>query len=218
MPIDITAAGGTGTHSLAKTNINLDGDFIYYKYGVGIPSALVDGTPYIFRNGTGTFTGLTTNTLYYAKFPQTSQLQFSTSKGGSAVDITAFTAGNTTLDTPFVYNNILNLSATYLDQQAVKYYTSGTPLAGLTSGNTYYLKNSGSGLGATPIYSFTTATFTTASTTGTTGPTLATLQSAYATAGYTWAASYLAQGSFQGYQDWTVPQSGIYEFTVAGAG
>jgi len=218
MPIDITAAGGTGTHSLAKTNVNLDGDFIYYKYGVGVPAALVDGTPYIFRNGTGTFTGLTTNTLYYAKFPQTSQLQFSTSKGGSAVDITAFTAGNTTLDTPFVYNNILNLSATYLDQQAVKYYTSGTPLAGLTSGNTYYLKNSGSGLGATPIYSFTTATFTAASTTGTTGPTLATLQSAYATAGYTWAASYLAQGSFQGYQDWTVPQSGIYEFTVAGAG
>ncbi len=78
MPIDFTAAGGTGTHSLAKTNVNLDENFIYYRYGIGVPANLINGQPYIFRNGTGSLTGLTTNTLYYAKFPQTSQLQFAT--------------------------------------------------------------------------------------------------------------------------------------------
>jgi hypothetical protein len=218
MPIDFTAAGGTGTHSLAKTNVNLDENFIYYRYGIGVPANLINGQPYIFRNGTGSLTGLTTNTLYYAKFPQTSQLQFATSAGGAAVDITAFGAGNVTLDTPFVYNNILNVPATYSDQQAVKYYTNGTPLTGLVSGNTYYLRNSNSGLGSAPAYSFTTATFTNAGAVGAAGPTSAAVQSAYSTAGYTWAAANVSQGAFQGYQDWVVPANGIYEFEVRGAG
>jgi hypothetical protein len=218
MPIDFTAAGGTGTHSLAKTNVNLDENFIYYRYGAGVPAALTDGKPFIFRNGTGSLTGLTTNSLVYAKFPQSSQLQFSTSFGGSAIDITAFAAGNTTLDTPFVYNNVLNVPSAYANQQAVKYYTNGTPLTGLVSGNTYYLKSANSGLGLAPLYSFTTATFTNASAVGAAGPTSAAVQSAYSTAGYTWAAANVSQGAFQGYQDWIVPATGIYDFTVAGAG
>jgi hypothetical protein len=218
MPIDITAAGGAGTHSIAKTNVNLDDNFIYYKYGVGIPAALTDAKPFIFRNGTGALTGLTTNSLYYSKFPQSSQLQFSTSAGGTAVDITAFTAGNLTLDTPFIYNNVLNIGGTYADQQAVKYYTNSTPLTGLISGNTYYLKTANSGLGTAPLYAFSTATFTNASAVGAAGPTSAAVQSTYSGAGYTWAAANVSQGAFQGYQDWVVPATGVYEFTVNGAG
>jgi hypothetical protein len=218
MPIDITAAGGAGTHSIAKTNVNLDGNFIYYKYGTGVPDALTDSKPFIFRNGTGSLTGLTTNTLVYSKFPQSSQLQFSTTAGGTAIDITAFAAGNVTLDTPFVYNNVLNVSGTYANQQAVKYYTDSTPLTGLVSGTTYYLKAANSGLGVAALYSFTTATFTNASAVGAAGPTSAAVQSAYSTAGYTWAAANVSQGAFQGYQDWIVPATGVYEFTVGGAG
>ena len=218
MPIDITAVGAAGTHSLAKTNVNLDDNFIYYKYGAGIPAALTDNKPFIFRNGTGSLTGLTTNTLYYSKFSQSSQLKFSATSGGSAVDITAFTAGNLTLDTPFVYNNVLNIAATYADQQAVKYYTDSTPLTGLVSGNTYYVKTANSGLGEAPIYAFSTATFTNASAIGAAGPTSTAVQSAYSGAGYSWAAANVSQGAFQGYQDWIVPATGIYEFTVNGAG
>ena len=218
MPIDFTAAGGAGTHSIARTNVNLDENFIYFKYGNGVPAALTDNKPFIFRNGTGSLTGLTTNSLVYSKFPQSSQLQFSTTSGGTAVDITAFAAGNVTLDTPFVFNNVLNVPAAYANQQAVKYYTNGTPLTGLVSGNTYYLKSANSGLGLAPLYSFSTATFTNAGTVGATGPTSAAVQSAYSTAGYTWAAANVSQGAFQGYQDWIVPATGIYDFTVAGAG
>jgi hypothetical protein len=219
MAIDVTAAGATGTHSFAKTNINLTDNFIYYKSGVGVPTGVSEGTPWIFRNLTGslTGTGLTSGNLYYAKFDGTAKLKFSATSGGTAIDLTAFTNGNITLNFPFVYNNILNISGTYPDRQAVKYYTAGTPLTGLTSGSTYYLKASSSGLGAAPLYSYTTATFTSAGITGRNGPTITQSRAAYATAGYTWAASNVNAGSYQGYQDWTVPVSGVYEFTVNGA-
>ena len=217
MPIDITAAGASGTHSFVKTNINLTDNFIYYKSGVGVPTGVSEGTPWIFRNLTGSLVGLTSGTLYYAKFDGTSKLKFATSAGGNAVDLTGFTNGNVTLNFPYVYNNILNIGGTYPTNQAVKYYTAGTPLTGLTSGNTYYLKPSASGLSAAPLYTFTTATFTSGGVTGRVGPTIAQSRSAYATAGYTWAATYVNQGAYQGYQDWTVPVTGIYEFTVNGA-
>jgi hypothetical protein len=31
MPINITTVGGTGTHSFAKTNVNVAENYIYYK-------------------------------------------------------------------------------------------------------------------------------------------------------------------------------------------
>jgi hypothetical protein len=219
MAVDITAAGTAGSHTFAKTNVHLVDDYIYYKSGggVSIPTAVTDGAPFIFRNSTGSLTGITNNTLVYAKTSDPSKLQFSTTSGGTAIDLTALTNGNITLNSPYVYNNILNIPGTYPDQQAVKYYTFGTPLTGLVSGNTYYLKTTGSGLSLPALYAFTAATFTNASTAGRNAPTLATLQSAYSTAGYTWASTYLTQGDYQGYQDWTVPQTGIYEFDVRGA-
>lgn len=218
MAVDITAAGTAGAHTLAKTNVHLVDNFIYYKTGAAtIPASVIEGSPWIFRNSTGSLTGITNNTLVYAKIPDATKLQFSTSSGGSAIDLTDLTSGNITLNSPYVYNNILNIPGTYADQQAVKYYTNSTPLTGLVSGNTYYLKTTGDGLALPALYSFTTATFTNASTAGRIAPTLATLQTAYSSASYTWASSYLTQGDYQGYQDWTVPQTGIYEFTVSGA-
>jgi hypothetical protein len=71
-----------------------------------------------------------------------------------------------------------------------------------------------------PLYSFTTATFTTGGIRGQYGPTLA-----QAIAGVTgtpspstWTGTYLTMNSYQGIQQWTVPQSGTYTITCAGAG
>ena len=66
----------------------------------------------------------------------------------------------------------------------------------------------------TSLYSFTTFTFTNASATGATGPTLANCQTAYA--GQVWLSSYFTV-SPQGFQQWTVPATGNYTVTVAGA-
>jgi hypothetical protein len=215
MPIDVTAAGATGTHSFAKTNVHLTDNFIYYKTGTTIPIA--NGSPWIFRNLTGSLTGLTSGNLVYAKIDAPGKLQFASTSGGTALDLTAFTNGNLSFNFPYVYNNVLNVSGNYSSQQAVKYYTNSTPLTGLTSGSTYYLRTAtGLGSGAA-LYSFTAATFTTAGATGATGPTLTAVRSAYSTAGYTWAATNVNQGSFQGYQDWTVPVSGFYSFALSGA-
>jgi hypothetical protein len=216
MPVNITAAGTTGTHAFAKTNVHLVDNFIYYKTGTSIPVA--DASPWIFRNATGSLTGITDGGLVYAKVLTPSQLQFSTTSGGTAIDLTALTTGNTTLNFPYVNSNILNISGIYADQQAIKYYTNSTPLTGLVSGTTYYVRSSNAGLTTPALYSLTsdTHTFTTGGSTGGVGPTITALRTAYTTAD-AWKATYLNQGAFQGYQDWTVPASGIYEFTVSGA-
>ena len=59
--------------------------------------------------------------------------------------------------------------------------------------------------------------FTSCGVTGRVGPTLAQMRAAYST---TWDEDvrFLNQGAFQGYQDWTVPVSGTYDFDVRGAG
>jgi hypothetical protein len=219
--VGIVAAGAVGTHALTRTNFNVEDDSFYYNTTAGevIPTALSDGAPWIYRTTTGSITGLTSGNLYFTRVIDKYTLKFSTTYNGSAVDLTAYTAGNFTLNYPYVYNNLLNLDALYNDQQAVKYYTAGTPITGLTSGTTYFLKTSGSGFSQTPLYSFSSPfTFGNASTTGSTGPTLASLQTAYSGTAWATGGTYLKQGNFQGYQDWIVPQTGIYEFTVRGAG
>jgi len=52
-------------------------------------------------------------------------------------------------------------------------------------------------------------------TTGSTGPSLSSLQSTYGV--WSLNSDYFAQGSFQGYQLWTVPQSGKFKITAKGA-
>ena len=225
MAINVTAKGLTGTHSFQLTNINLDEDFIYYKtsttQGVTtlIPTTFNDGTGLIYRTGIGSIGGLTTNTLYYTKVIDVNSVQLSTSVGGSAINFTSVTAGATTFNKPEVYGNRLNIDASTTTNQAVKYYTAGTPLTGLVSGNTYFLKNVSVSdfAGSQALYSVTgnTHTFTTCSQTGRLGPTKAQMDAAYSSA--TWSSTYINQGNYQGYQDWTVPVSGIYEFTVNGA-
>lgn len=215
--IDITAAGATGTHSLQKTNINIEGNFLYFRDD--IPTALeVDGTAYIYREGAGAIQGINDETLVYTDTIDQYSVQLSLSSGGAAIDFTGLSTGTTTFNRPRVFGNRLNIDASTPTNQAVKYYTNGDPLTGLLNGNTYFLKNVSVSdfAGSQALYTLAgnTHTFTTCGATGRTGPTLAQMRTAYTT---TWDDVYLNQGTFQGYQDWTVPVSGVYEFDVYGA-
>ena len=223
MPINITAAGTAGTHTLSKTNVNFEDEYLYYNTTANanaVPAEYLTGNlPWIYRSVTGALNGITSNTLIYTRIEESNKLILSTTSGGTAVNITSVTNGNVTLDFPAIYNNIFSSQGrNYVDQQAVKYYTSGSPLTNLTSGNTYYLKGNNTGFGTSGLYALTGGvhTFTTAGLTGTTPPTITQLRAAYTTAD-AWKATYLNQGTFQGYQDWTVPATGAYQFEVKGA-
>ena len=223
MPINVTAVGAAGTHSFAKTNVNTAEDYIFYKNSGGdtIPAAYQTGRTFIYSAGAGSITGLTTGDLVYViASGNVRQLKFSASSGGAALNFTGAVAGSIKFNTPTIYDNKLNIDGSFTNNQAVKYYTTGTPLTGLVSGNTYFLRNVSisSFAGAQSLYTLTgnTHTFTSGGVTGRVGPDLATLRTAYTTAN-AWKNTYLQQGDAQGYQDWTVPVSGVYEFDVRGA-
>jgi len=69
---------------------------------------------------------------------------------------------------------------------------------------------------AAGLFAFTNYTFKPIVSVGSaTGPTLGQMQSAYA--GTTWISEYFAQGTYQGYQRWTVPATGSYTIEAGGA-
>lgn len=75
-------------------------------------------------------------------------------------------------------------------------------------------------IGPTALYPFTSFMFTTAGTSGSNGPTGTRLLTAYtgsASGSYFTNTQYFTTGSFQGYQIWTVPQTGTYRIEAAGA-
>ena len=144
-PINITAAGGTGTHSVRKVIVNAQDDYIYFKNGAttsNIPLSLTDGTGFIYSPGVGAISGLDDGDLVFTDIVSPSQVQLtSESNAGSVLDLTGSVAGSVSLNTPVVFDNRLNIDASTATNQAVKYYTDGEPLNGLVSGNTYFLKN-----------------------------------------------------------------------------
>ena len=217
MPINITGAGTTGTHTFRKVNVNAEENYIYFPNS-DIPASIVDGTSFIYADGTGSLTGLASGSLVYADRVSSTVLKL-LDESNEEVDITGSAAGTISLDTPVVYDNILQIGSSTATNQAVKYYTAGTPLTGLVSGNTYFLKNVEAPFAGTQaLYTLAsnTHTFTTGGQTGRVGPTISQLRTAY-TGATAWSGTYLQQGLFQGYQDWTVPISGVYEFTASGA-
>lgn len=66
------------------------------------------------------------------------------------------------------------------------------------------------------LYSFSAHTFTNAGATGRLGPTLAQVQLAYSSQTWATTTEFLTMTT-QGIQLWTVPYSGTYQITVAGA-
>jgi len=217
MPINITAAGASGSHALTRVNVNSEEDYIYFK-DANIPASITDGTSYIYSAGVGSIGGISNGTLVYADIinPQVLKLKDVTD---TDINFTGSVAGVTTFNTPIIYNNVLQIGSSTSSNQAVKYYAAGTPITGLTSGTTYFLKNvTAAFAGTQSLYTLAgnTHTFTSGGVTGRVGPTIAQLRSAY-TGATSWSNTYLQQGTFQGYQDWTVPISGVYEFTASGA-
>jgi hypothetical protein len=144
-PINITAAGGTGTHSVKKVIVNAQDNYLYFKNGPttsNIPASLTDGTGFIYSPGVGEILGVDDGDLVFVDVVTPSQVQFTTeSNGGSVIDFTGSVAGSVSLNTPIIFDNRLNIDASTATNQAVKYYTDGDPLTGLVSGNTYFLKN-----------------------------------------------------------------------------
>jgi hypothetical protein len=217
MPINITGAGAAGTHAFARVNVNSEENYIYFK-GSDIPASITDGTSYIFTNGVGSISGISDGTLVYADLESQQVLRLK-DESAADINITNSSAGIVSFNSPIVYDNILQIASSTTSNQAAKYYTNGTPLTGLTSGSTYFLKNVAADFAGTQsLYTLAgnTHTFTTAGLTGRLGPTITQLRGAY-TGATSWSGTYLQQGTYQGYQDWTVPVSGIYEFTAAGA-
>ena len=226
MPINITALGGAGTHSLRRTNVNLQEDYIYYPNRTSeavaadqelFPTQITNNSAWIWRETTGSLAGVETGTLYYTKTDGFS-IAFATSENGTSLDLTEFFSGDVTFNFPYVLNGSFNISAVkYADRQAVKYVTTGTPVSGLTNNQIYYVKNLLTGLGGTSLYDFTSQTFTTGGTSGRYGPVVSQLRQQYVSAGAAWAGTYVNSGTYQGYQDWTVPEDGLYEITAKGA-
>jgi hypothetical protein len=223
--INVTAVGATGNHSLSRTNVNLESDFIYFlppgSGQLSVPAQFrVANTSYIYTQGVGAVAGITNNALVYSNSPDANSVTFSSTSGGTALNLTGVTNGSVLFNIPRVFNNQLNIDSSTSSNQAVKYYTAGTPITGLVSGQTYFLKNVSvsSFAGSQALYTLNsnTHTFTTCGLTGRLGPTINQMRSAYTAAG-TWVNTFLQEGSFVGYQDWTVPVSGIYEIDARGA-
>jgi hypothetical protein len=225
MSINITAVGSSsGEHKFIRTNINSDENFIYYSNrkatindtSVFIPSEIVEDAGYIYRDGAGSIGGLTTNTLYYANKLDGYRLDFSATEDDIGVPLDISSAGAVTLNDPIVYDNIINANTSYPNNQAVRYLTNDTPLDNLENNGVYFVKDVPADFaGASFRYPFSSQTFTTCGATGRVGPTFSQMQTTYG--GTVWAGEYLRLGNFQGYQDWVVPVSGIYEIEAIGA-
>ncbi|WJZ48558.1 ALK tyrosine kinase receptor [Actinomycetia phage DSL-LC01] len=220
MPINITALGGAGTHTLKKTNVNLEEDYIYFAnrdQSTAYPTQITDDSAWVWRETTGSVAGVDSGTVYYVNSDGFS-IGFSTTAGGSNIDLLEYSDGNVTFDFPYVLDGSFNISQVkYADRQAVRYLTTGTPITNLTNNEVYYVKNLLTGLGGSSLYDFTAHTFTTGGVSGRFGPVVANVREQYVNGGATWASTYLNQGAYQGYQDWTVPEDGVYEITAAGA-
>jgi hypothetical protein len=218
MAINILTLGAAGAHSFARTNVNTEEDYIYYTNSGAdvIPSVFVAGASFIYASGIGELTGLSDNDLIYITTTNPKKLEVSATAGGTAVNLTAAVPGAVTFNSPVLVDGKLNIDGSTPDNQAVKYFTNETPMTGLTSGETYFLKNVSISefAGTQALYAFTNHTFTTAGLTGRVGPTIAQLRASYSTS---WETTYLTQGAYTGYQDWTVPVSGLYTFNVLGA-
>ena len=216
--LNITAVGGTGVHTLRKTNVNTDEDYIYFSgrdAGTTKAAELSDDSAWVLRETTANIGGLDSGTVYFINADEYS-VGFTAEQGDPSIDITSFTNGSITFDYPFVFDSSFNIAdVRYRDTQAVRYLTDGAPIVGLESGEVYFVKNLTTGLGGSTLYSFTSHSFTTCGQTGQQGPTLTDLRTTYTSE--PWMSSNITIGNFRGYQDWIVPETGVYEFTVKGA-
>ena len=143
-PIDITAAGAAGTHTIRRVTVNTEDNYLYFKdnnYVSTIPSTLTNGTGFIYGEGVGAIGGISDGALIFANIVSPTQVQLDSDDQGTAYDLAESVAGVVSFNTPVVFDGRLNIDSSTASNQAVKYYTNGDPLTGLTSGETYFLRN-----------------------------------------------------------------------------
>jgi hypothetical protein len=224
LSIDITAAGASGEHTFRLVNVNSEDNYLYLR-NPELVSTLDQGTARIFSNETGSIAGINSGDLIYINKTSDEILEFYSDLDfediENQISFTGFTAGNISLNIPVLFDGVFDLNVSTPTNQAVRYLTTGTPITGLTSGETYFLRNVPATFsGASALYNLenngtpNTFTFTSCGQTGRNGPTSAQILAGYQTG---WHGQFLKLGSFNGYQDWTVPVSGVYEFEVRGA-
>lgn len=142
--IDITSAGASGSHIVRSVFVNADESYLYFKDN-SIPITLNNGGSYIYSDGSGRIEGLTDDSLIYTRIDTPTQVSLVDGPVDGTENLisglTGSSTGTITLNNPVVYDNILNIAMTTPGNQAVKYYTTGDPLTGLTSGETYFLRN-----------------------------------------------------------------------------
>ena len=83
MPINITAVGAAGTHSLQKVNVNLEEYFVYFANrdsATAYPTQITDDSAWVLRETTGSLDGVATNTIYFLNSDGFS-VQFSNTAG-----------------------------------------------------------------------------------------------------------------------------------------
>jgi hypothetical protein len=214
--VEVTGLGGEGIHTFKKVSVNTEDNYLYFAES-NAPEELQDNTTFIYSEGNGDIDGLTVGELYYAKQfgPQIVELYADPEEAPD--DLAAFSSGLVFFNTPVLYQGQLSISSSTPTNQAVKYYTDSDPLVGLVSENTYFLKNvSADFTGFVELYEFTGGahTFTTGGATGRQPAQFSQIRSSYSAP---WVGEFLEEGDFPGYQDWTVPVSGVYSLRVAGA-
>jgi hypothetical protein len=120
------------------------------------------------------------------------------------------------IQTMFGGTNPIGMSE-YYNNNASGFTTgvTGIPNSGATISISHFYGKAKPSSGG--LYTFSSHTFTNAGATGRTGPIISQVRSAYS--GATWAQnnSFLSMTT-QGIQEWTVPATGIYTITCAGAG
>jgi hypothetical protein len=213
--INLTAAGNAGTHSFRRVNVNTEEDYVYFK-NADIPVQVNTGSTFIYDRSTGDIDGIDEGDLVLTQIDSLYVLRLKTLQG-NLYDLTSVEPGVVTFNFPYIFDGKINAGSSTPTNQAVKYYTADDPITGLVSGQTYFLRNVPADFsGAQSLYQLTndTHTFTTCGQTGRVGPNSTQILNSYSTS---WHGTYLRRGQFDGYQDWTVPVSGIYEFTVRGA-
>ena len=65
MSINIVAIGDTGIHSFRAVSVNSEENYIYFKDS-NIPQEIVEGSTYIYADGTGSLQGLGSGSLVYS--------------------------------------------------------------------------------------------------------------------------------------------------------
>ena len=214
--------------------------------GAGSPPN-TSGTTTFYVNGVQTNQGYRSNWLGQSGYELLGKTTYDATLNGQLHDVFIFASCLSSYDRQLIETTIKpSLLSTPLSTQSLSLeynlstasynagWSSNIPLNGGTysPGNvisTKYISGLGRSLyvngtqvASDPLilYSFTTATFTTGGIRGQYGPTLA-----QAIAGVTgtpspstWTGTYFQMNSYQGIQQWTVPQSGTYTITCAGAG